>query len=172
MRKFYLLLYYGVGYYLPDSYLCGWVGRLSNRFRIFCVKHIFAKCGSITTVNRKAYFGGGEHVQIGDYSGIGANSSLPSDIIIGNYVMLGSDLCVLSNNHIFSDKSRPMCQQGKTENKVTIIEDDCWIGTHVIMLPGRLLKKGSIVGAGAVVTKDFPEYSIIGGNPAKLIRQR
>lgn len=111
-------------------------------------------------------------MQIGDYSGIGANSSLPSDIIIGKYVMLGSDLCVLSNNHIFSDKSRPMCQQGKTENKVTIIEDDCWIGTHVIMLPGRLLKKGSIVGAGAVVTKDFPEYSIIGGNPAKLIRQR
>lgn len=172
MRKLFLIFYYCFAQYLPDSYLGGAIGRLSNKIRILCVKHIFAKCGKITTVNRKAYFGNGRDVEIGDYSGIGANCTLPNNIKIGKYVMMASDVCILNNNHVFSDKSVPMCFQGKTENKITIIEDDCWIGTRVIMTPGRRIKKGSIVGAGAIVTKDFPEYSIIGGNPARLIRQR
>ena len=57
------------------------------------------------------------------------------------------------------------------ETTVTI-EDDVWIGQRVIILPGRTIAKGSVVGAGSVVTKDFPPYSIIGGNPARLIRSR
>lgn len=145
---------------------------MSNKFRIFCVKHIFAKCGNITTINRRAYFGNGKDVEIGDNSGIGANCVLPNNIKIGKYVMMASDVCILNNNHVFTDKTIPMCFQGKTENKATVIEDDCWIGTRVIMTPGRNIRKGTIVGAGAIVTKDFPKYSIIGGNPARLIRQR
>lgn len=47
-----------------------------------------------------------------------------------------------------------------------------WIGGHVIINAGRRIRKGTIVAAGSVVTKDFPEYSIIGGNPAKLIKSR
>ena len=136
------------------------------------MKHIFKRCGNISTINRKAYFGNGKDIEIGDYSGIGANCIVPNNIKIGNYVMMASDVCILNNNHIYSDKSTPMALQGKTENKVTVIEDDCWICTRVIMTPGRHISKGSIVGAGAVVTKDFPEYSIIGGNPAKFIKSR
>ena len=51
-----------------------------------------------------------------------------------------------------------------------VIDDDVWIGRDVTIMVGRHISKGTIVAANSVVTKDFPEYSIIGGNPAKLIR--
>ena len=67
-----------------------------------------------------------------------------------------------------------MNEQGfqSNENVQTIIEDDVWIGMNVLMTPGRHIRTGSIVGAGCLLCKDFPEYSIIGGNPSKLIKTR
>ena len=65
-----------------------------------------------------------------------------------------------------------MMQQGNTIRKQTIIGDDVWIGRNVTMTPRRIVKEGTIIGACCVLTKDFPEYSIIGGNPSKLIRSR
>jgi maltose O-acetyltransferase len=56
--------------------------------------------------------------------------------------------------------------------KKTVIEDDVWIGQNVIFTPDRYVKKGSIIAAGCVLSKDFPEYSIIGGNPPRLIGAR
>ena len=53
-----------------------------------------------------------------------------------------------------------------------VVKDDVWIGTNVIILPGVHIGKGSVVGAGAVVTKDVPEYSVVGGNPARVIKKR
>ena len=54
----------------------------------------------------------------------------------------------------------------------TIIEDDVWIGRGVMMTPGRVVKRGSVIAAGCVLCKDFPEYSVIGGNPSKFIKSR
>ena len=65
-----------------------------------------------------------------------------------------------------------MCMQGYSEKKPLIIEDDVWIGMNVTIMVGRRIAKGTIVAANSVVTKDFPPYSIIGGNPARLIRSR
>lgn len=65
----------------------------------------------------------------------------------------------------------PMAMQG-LENLPVTVGDDVWIGSRVMILPGVKIGKGSIIGAGAVVTKDIPEYSIVGGVPAKLIRSR
>ena len=65
-----------------------------------------------------------------------------------------------------------MWQQGFTEVDPIVIEDDVWIGARVIILKGVTIGKGSIIGAGSVVTKDVEPYSIVGGNPAKLIRKR
>lgn len=61
---------------------------------------------------------------------------------------------------------------GHCGKKQTIIEDDAWIGRDVTMTPGRTIKKGSIIAACTMLTKDFPEYSIVGGNPSKLIKSR
>lgn len=170
-RKLCLILYYGLATYLPNSYTPV-VGRPSNWLRVFLVKRIFKKSGKIVTVNRKAYFGNGANIEIGDYSGIGANCVLPNNIKMGNYIMMAPDVHILSVNHRFDRTDIPMGLQGEAEKPVTEIGNDCWIGTRVIMTPGRKVALGSIIAAGSVLTKDFPEYSIVGGNPAKLIRSR
>lgn len=168
----FILLYYGFAQWLPGSY-SPFGGKFANKIRIMCVKHIFRRCGNISTMDRRAYFGNGFNIEIGDFSGIGERCVVPNNTIIGKYVMMAPEVHIVANNHNFSDTSKPMCEQGSPENPpVTIIEDDCWIGVRVIMTPGRHVRKGSIVAAGAVLTKDFDDYSIVGGNPAKLIRNR
>lgn len=77
-----------------------------------------------------------------------------------------------SMSHKFDSIDVPMCEQGTKENGNIVIEDDCWIGLRCIINAGRTVKKGSILAAGSVLVKDFPEYSIIGGNPSILIKSR
>ncbi|MBR5596007.1 MAG: acyltransferase [Lachnospiraceae bacterium] len=109
---------------------------------------------------------------MGDESGIGANTQIPSDTIIGKNVMLSRKCFILDRNHRFDRVDIPINDQGFKEAKQTIIEDDCWVGMNTLFTPGRRVRKGTIIAMGSVVTKDFPEYSIVGGNPAKLIKSR
>lgn len=171
MKKIYLVLYYGFARFLPNSY-SGMIGRLSNAIRVFLVRRIIKKAGKIDTINRGVYFGTGKDVEMGDFSGIGANASIPNNTIIGNYVIVGRDVHILDNNHEYSNPDVPVKLQGYRPNMQTVIEDDVWIGMRSFFTPGRHIKKGTIVAACSVVTKDFPEYSIIGGNPAKYIKTR
>ena len=166
-----LLLFYSFLRYLPASTaIVG--GKLFRKLRYKCCKHIFKECGRNVNIERKLFFGNGRDLCIGDNSGIGIKCEITSDIIIGKNVMMGPNCCVFNTNHSFSRLDIPMIEQGDTISKQTIIEDDVWIGRQVIFTPGRTVKKGSIVGAGTVLCKDFDEYSIVGGNPSKLIRSR
>ncbi len=65
-----------------------------------------------------------------------------------------------------------MIAQGMTETKPVTIEDDVWIGTRVIILPGLTIGRGSILGAGTVVTKDIPPFSVVVGNPGRIVKNR
>lgn len=160
-----LVLYYSIGQYLPSN-------KLGKSFRTFLCKRIFKKCGNHVNIERRAWFGSGTNVELGDYSGIGINCHIPSDTIIGKYVMMGPNCFILDVNHDVSDTSKPMCFQGMEARKTTIIDDDVWIGRDVKMTPGRHISRGSIIAMACVLTKDFPEYSIIGGNPSKIIKSR
>lgn len=170
---FFLAIYYGFAQYLPNSY-CPFrpIGHISNWLRVYCVKHIFKKCGHIRTINRRVNFASGRNVEMGDESGIGANTTIPGDTIIGKNVILSRNCFILNRNHIFERIDIPIVDQGCYPTKQTVIEDDCWIGMNSLLTPGRHIGKGTIVGMGSVVTKDFPPYSIIGGAPAKLIKSR
>jgi maltose O-acetyltransferase len=139
--------------------------------RRYCCKNIFKSCGKKVNVERRANFGNGFELEIGDYSGLGINCQVPNNIKIGNNVMMGPNCHILSQNHNISNVEKPMRGTGYVK-KDTIIEDDVWIGLNVIFTPGRTLKRGSVVAAGCILSKDFPAYSIIGGNPSKLIRSR
>lgn len=170
---FFLALYYGIAQHLPSSScVFGQIGRLSNWFRYYCVKHIFKKCGEHVNIERRAHFASGLDVEIGNYSGIGVNAQIPNGTIIGDYVMMGPNCFILDVNHNTSNIQVPMCQQGMTEKKITRIGNDVWIGRDVQMTPGRTISDGTIIAMAAVLTKDFPPYSIVGGNPAKIIKSR
>ena len=164
-----LALYYGFAQFLPKSNTFFNVG---GGIRFFLCKHIFKKCGKHVNIERKAHFASGVDIEIGDYSGIGINAHIPNGTIIGDYVMMGPNCFILDVNHKVSDVDTPMCFQGHVPKKITRIGNDVWIGRDVHMTPGRTVADGSIIAMCAVLTKDFPPYSVVGGNPAKLIRSR
>lgn len=168
-QLFCLFIYYSFAIYLPDSN--GFIKWGANVRRVLC-RHIFKKCGKSIMVHRGANFGIGINIEIGDYSDIGVNAVIPGDTIIGKNVLMAPNCYIFCVNHRFDDISRPIKSQGVTEKKQTVIEDDVWIGRNVTMTPGRTIKTGSIIGTGCVLTKDFPPYSIVGGNPGRLIKSR
>lgn len=163
------IFYYGIASKLPSQYLPRW--RWTKSVRAWCGRFLLDYCGSNINIlpNVTFYWGG---VSLGDNSGIGENSNLGGGARIGNNVMIGSELCTISRNHRFDRIDIPMIQQGFTETKEITICDDVWIGDRVTLLPGVTIHSHSIVGTGAVVTKDVPEYAIVGGVPAKVIRYR
>jgi maltose O-acetyltransferase len=91
---------------------------------------------------------------------------------MGKDIMMAPYVFILDINHEFKDVHVPMRLQGIKESKPCIIEDDVWIGRQVLITPGKHIKKGTIIAGGTVLTKDFPEYSIVGGNPSVLIKSR
>ncbi|WP_245832512.1 acyltransferase [Macellibacteroides fermentans] len=131
------------------------------------------KTGKNVNIERGAYFGNGLKIEIGDNSGIGINAHIYNNTIIGQNVMMGPEVYMLEKTHNFDSVDIPMIKQGsRKERDQVIIGDDCWIGREVLIIGSRVINKGSIIGARCVLTKSFPEYSIIGGNPSKLIRSR
>ncbi|MEL7250862.1 MAG: acyltransferase [Bacteroidota bacterium] len=171
MKWFYLSLYYLIFIRLPSPTTPG-VGPFFEWLRYRCCRNIFKYCGKKVNIGTGARFGRGSQIEIGDYSGIGMYCKVPSNIKIGNYVMMGPHVTIHNSKHNFERTDIPMIKQGATTLGQSTIEDDVWIGSHAIILPGVDIKEGTIVGAGSVVTKTFPPYSIIAGNPARLIRSR
>ena len=93
------------------------------------------------------------------------------ELFIGDNVMMGIDVIILTREHYHNDVNIPMICQGSYASKV-IIEDDVYIGTRSVILPEVRIGEGVIVGTGAVVTEDVPPYSIVGGVPAKVLKMR
>lgn len=171
MRVIFLVLYYGFFKFLPSPTFPV-LGPFFEWIRFKCAQNIFKECGEKVNIGNGANFGNGKNIVIGDYSGIGVNGTVPNNIIIGRDVMMGPNVTIFGSKHNFDRTDIPMIAQGVTNAESSVIEDDVWIGSHAIILPGVRLQKGTIVGAGAVVTKTFPPYSVIGGNPAKLLKTR
>lgn len=144
--------------------------RIVGNLRIFFARLYIDKCGKGVVVERGASFS--RKLKLGDNSGVGKNAWIRGHVTIGNNVLMAPNVVILTQNHIFDRVDIPIIQQGTTEEKPVIIGDDCWICQNVIILPGVKVGKGSILAAGAVVTKDVVPYSIMGGNPARLIKQR
>ena len=132
---------------------------------------MFKSFGKNVDIGPKVEFFNLRNSEIGNNSGIGAYSSIGT-VKIGNFVMMGTHCLILSQNHRFDDLEIPMCQQGFQEDMPVVIEDDVWIGSKVIITPGVTVGRGSIIGAGSVVTENVEPYTIVGGNPARVIRRR
>ena len=170
-RKIALLLYRCIFSHLPVSHN-KLMGGVSSKLRRWASSYLFEYCGKNVNIEKGAQFGSGSKIRIGDNSGIGVNCVIPNGSHIGSNVMMGPNCFIHHRNHRFDRMDIPMIEQGYSPSEPITIEDDVWIGQNVTIMVGRHISKGTIVAANSVVTKDFPEYSIIGGNPAKLIRNR
>lgn len=171
LKKISLYTYYIILKRLPHSTV-PFFGPISEKLRYICCKQVFKKCGVNVNIGKNARFGNGKDIIIGNKSGIGINAKVPNNLIIGENVMMGQDVTIFGSNHAFDRTDIPMMKQGYKKYPPVVIEDDVWIGNNVIILAGRTIKKGSIIAAGTVLTKDYPEYSIVGGNPSTLIKSR
>lgn len=124
-----------------------------------------------TTILRQA-----ERIFIGNYCLINHNNVFQAGkfigkIIIGDYVQTGANVMMFAFNHGTALNNIPMIKQDYYEGDI-VIEDDVWIGAGSIILPGVRIGKGAVIASNAVVNKDVPENTIVGGVPAKLIRHR
>lgn len=137
--------------------------------------------GDYVTISRgvmirpSSYYGGdygsglimGEHSSIGPYGYVGCSGK----IIIGRNVMFGPKCSLFAENHVFSDTQSSIKSQG-VQQKGIIVEDDCWIGSNVTILDGVTIGKGSVIGAGTLVTKSIPAGSIVIDKRICNIRKR
>lgn len=136
-------------------------------------KRILIRCLGSNRIGRGTILQGtgvitfGKRSFCGEYCVFGCNSSVD----IGEDVMIAQAVTIRDTDHAISDLERPMRQQGIVTLPV-VIEDDVWIGHGAAILKGVHIGRGAIVAAGAVVTKDVPDYGIVGGVPARLLKSR
>lgn len=137
--------------------------------------------GDYVTISRgvmirpSSYYGGdygigltiGEHSSIGPYGYVGCSGR----IVIGKNVMFGPKCSLFAENHVFSNTDNSIKSQGVQQKGITI-EDDCWIGSNVIILDGVTIGKGSVIGAGTLVSKDVPGGSVVVDKREKMVRER
>ena len=151
----------------------------NNRFeiglRIEYPKNVSISSNSYFGLNCKIYACGTSIVEIGENVSFNSNVMINArgigKIQIGKNVLIGPNVVIRSNNHKYEDLNRPIIDQGMAKGEI-IIEDNVWISSNCVILPNCTIGEGSIVAAGAVVTKDIEPYTIAGGIPAKKIGVR
>jgi acetyltransferase-like isoleucine patch superfamily enzyme len=164
-----LLLYYGLARKLPGSEFP--LGKAWRGFRGACVGGFLKSVGHGLEIEERVYFADGRQVTLGNRCVINAGTSI-FGADIGDEVMLGPGVLILCRNHSFDALDRPMRDQDDGPVDVPVIGAGAWLGARVIVLPGRRIGEGAIVGAGAVVSRDVEPYSIVAGNPATVIGSR
>lgn len=110
-------------------------------------------------------------LEVGDNAWLGINTVICGKVKIGDNVSIGPNVNLPGSNHNINDTSKPIQQCGSIF-KGTVIKNDVWIGGNSSILDGVTIGKGAVVGAGSVVTKDVPDYAVVAGVPALVIRYR
>lgn len=169
IKKGCLFLYYTIGKNLPNSHVPG--GRIFSFFRVALLKQVFPETGNKVTLEGGTFFGNGRDIEIGNHVEINEDCWI-RNVKIGNDVMIGPRVMILNYGHVYNSLIIPMIDQGIQSYPQTEIGNDVWVGANAIILPGKKIGTGSIIAAGSVVVKDVEPFSIVGGNPAKVIRKR
>lgn len=107
---------------------------------------------------------------IGDRCAVTSRVKLVGPVTLGNLVTIGSGAQITGLTHNFEDVTHPIKEQGVQPN-ITIVEDDVWIGGNSVIIQGLRIGTHSIIASGSVVTRNVPPYSVVAGNPAKVIKQ-
>lgn len=156
LLEFIILFLHCVGY-VPSHY-----------FRRFFYRVFGMEIGKGSTIHTRAHFYNTFNIKIGEDSIVGENVVLDGrdKLTIGDHVAIASDVMIYNAEHDIKDPDFRAIQAP------VVVQDYVFIGPRAIILPGVTIKKGAVVGAGAVVTKDVEEGLIVGGVPAKQIGTR
>lgn len=161
MKKFWYVLFMYFIRYFPEK---------MSKAREMCVKKYVKYADVGISIGRRCRIH--KNTSIGKNSGVGFGCEINNGVTIGDNVMMGPHVLIYTQNHCTANPDVPMREQGMTEIRPVIIEDDVWLGARVCILPGVTIGKGSVIGACAVVSKDIPPYSIAVGNPARVVKSR
>lgn len=155
-------------------------GKVLNKFIFQNVhKWMLSSCGKEVTIGKQCDITW-ENVCVGNDVHIGSGCRLLSTravIRIGDHVMFGPNVTIVTGDHRIDILDKPMTQIRDQEkcpenDKDVVFEGDNWVGANATILKGVTIGKGAVIAAGAIVTKDVPGYAIVGGNPAKVIKYR
>lgn len=139
------------------------------RVRRWLVTNYLDSCGPGLVVKNRAEIA--PYSSIGKHSELGTRCMVQSKVTMGDHVIMGPDVKIYSRNHITDRLDVPIQAQGK-HYLTTHIGNDVWIGANVVILAGVTVGDHCVIAAGAVVTKDVPDYSVVGGVPAKVLKSR
>lgn len=109
-------------------------------------------------------------VIIGTNSRVGLGNTIIGPVNLGNEVRLAQNVVLSGLNHNYQDVNLPIFEQGVSTSPI-VIEDETWIGANSVIVAGVTIGKHCVVAAGSVVTKNIPDYSVVVGNPARVIKQ-
>ena len=133
------------------------------------LEDLLGACGPGLDFRPPIYFEYKERVRMGSYVFINANLMIVGSgiVTIGDHALIGPDARFYTVNHAFDVETR---REGWERAFPITLEDDVWLGGSVVVCPGVTIGRGSVVAAGAVVTKDVPPGVVVAGNPARVVR--
>lgn len=148
------------------------INTLIHNLKIKSIK--FGQKGSHIQIERGFNFIKPEHLHISDYVYIGPMSTIYAHgkVSIKKGSIIGPKVTIYTANHNFKPGSHAIPYDKKLDMRPVEIDENVWVGGNVILLPGAKLREGVIVGAGSVISKEIPAYSIVVGNPCKIIGTR
>lgn len=151
--------------------------RALRRARVYLYMPLFGSHGRNFLFDPDGFYTHG-NIHVGDNVSLGYRPVLMaalSEIRIGSHVMFGPEVVVIGGGHNMTAVGRFMTdvhEKTGNEDLGVVIEDDVWVGARAMILRGVTVGRGSVVAAGAVVTKSVPPYAIVAGNPARIVRFR
>lgn len=153
--------------------LLGYIIKKIRFVRYLLYKRRLKYCGKNVVFSNKIIFHSTRNISIGNNVRIGPRCVFPGQggIEIGNNVSFGPDVLIWSANHNYNNPNE-LPYDSKYIRKKVFIENNVWIGARVSVVPGVVIGEGAVVALGAVVTKDVPPCSVVGGNPARILKYR
>ncbi len=156
----------------------GWIfrslpGLSGMTLRWFFYRMLFKHLSSFCLIYPGVYFTHTYGIKVGRSFSINSGAMIDGrgTVSIGDYVMIGPNVVIVSSDHDFKNVEGPMAKRNHVLNSV-VIGDDVWIGANVVINSGLNIGNGVVIAAGAVVVDDVEDYTIVGGVPAKVIGER
>ena len=158
--------------------------KFGNNLRYNYYKSTLKRIGINAIIESGVRFGSPSSIEIGDNCIFGRNVNINAGecngVYIGNHVAIADGTYLRSGNHRFDRTDTPIQNQGHYASTIEynnrkysiVIEDDVWIGARVIILSGAFIGEGSVLAAGSVVSGNIPPYSIVVGNPGRVVSKR